>query len=151
MRCVVQRVQRASVTVHDEEVATIARGILALVASSARDDEHASRFLAKKIACMRIFPSCDGKKESHLSICDISGEVLVVPQFTLMGDVRKGNRPSFSRAADPQLAKTNIRSLISGLEGYDLVVKGGAFGEHMRVMLVNDGPYTVLVDSEKTF
>jgi len=151
LRVVVQRVSEASVEVGGELVARIGRGFLVLVGVESGDDKADVEFVARKLRGLRIFPSEDGEKESDRSIVDVGGEILLVPQFTLMGDVRKGNRPSFTRSESPDRARALIEELFGALKAEGVRVSLGSFREHMHVRLLNDGPYTVLIDSRKNF
>jgi len=140
MRAVVQRVSHATVTVDGEEVAAIGPGLLVLLGVH-RDDggEEADR-LASKLLALRLFG--DERGRMTLSVSDAGGEVLCVSQFTLLGDVRRGNRPSFDEAAPPDRAEALYERVREALGA-----RGGRFGAHMEVALVNDGPVTVLVDA----
>ncbi len=146
MRVVVQRVLRASVSVEDRAVSGIGRGLLVLAAAGASDTENDLRYLSGKIARMRIFP--DGAKESSLSVRDIGGEILLVSQFTLYGDMRKGNRPSFSDAMPAEKARGFLGKFRDTLVEEGLSVKTGVFQAMMTVSLDNDGPYTIVIDSK---
>jgi D-tyrosyl-tRNA(Tyr) deacylase len=144
VRLVVQRVSRAAVRVHGEEVAAIGAGLLILVGvgheASAGDVER----LASKVAHLRIFEDADGKM--NRSLLDTGGEALVVPQFTLYGDARKGRRPSWAAAAPPELARERVEAFARALQAQGVPVQQGAFQEHMEVELVNDGPVTMILD-----
>lgn len=145
----VQRVSEASVTVEDRIVGRIGHGLLVLV-SVDQDDANADiDYTADKIAALRIFNDGDGK--FNLSVADVSGSLLVVSQFTLHGDCRRGKRPSFSDAARPDKAIPDYQALIARLRDRGLQVQTGEFGAHMRVHLINDGPVTILIDSKKIF
>ena len=149
MRAVVQRVKSASVAVDNEVISEIARGLLILLGVAA-DDTHADiDYLANKVANLRIFP--DEQRKMNLSLLDIGGEALVVSQFTLYGDCRKGRRPSFVAAAPPEQADTMYQAFIAALGKMGVKVKSGIFQAHMDVELVNDGPVTILLDSQKIF
>ena len=149
MRAVLQRVSRASVSVNDRTTATIERGILALVGVEAGDGPADIAFIANKIRDVRIFPDAAGKM--NLSVQDANGAVLVVSQFTIMGDVRKGRRPAFDAAEAPEKARATYESLLHELRQSGLRVEAGVFQAHMDVELVNDGPVTILLDSRKLF
>lgn len=149
MRAVVQRVSRASVTVDGEITGRIERGFLVLLGVAKDDDQDDVIFLAQKIAGLRIFEDQQGKM--NLSLDDVDGKLLVVSQFTLLGDCRKGRRPSFIRAADPGKADELYQSFVAEVRGQGIDVETGRFQEHMHVELVNDGPVTLLVDSRKEF
>lgn len=144
MRLVLQRVSSASVAVQDETTGTIGPGILALVAVGRDDTTDTARAAAGKIAGIRIFPDSNGKM--NLSICETGGQVLVVSQFTLLGDTSKGNRPSFTRSAPGEMARGLIESVAAELRSLGLTVAEGRFGARMQVALTNDGPVTLVVD-----
>ncbi len=148
MRAVLQRVSRAEVTVDGERVASIGRGYLVLLGVTHTDDESDARYIADKIASLRLFEDEAGK--INLGITDIGGEVLLVSQFTLYADCRKGRRPSFTDAAPPEMADRLYQRVAEMLREADLPVQTGVFGAHMQVALVNDGPVTILLDSGKT-
>ena len=145
MRIVLQRVSRASVSVSEETVGSIGHGLLALVGVREGDDEAEARRLATKTAELRIFPDDEGRFNRSLLECGY--EVLVVSQFTLYGDTRKGRRPSFNDAASPEVAEPLIDAYTQALEAKGATVARGRFGAHMEVELVNDGPVTILLDS----
>ena len=146
MRVVLQRVTRASVTVGGEPVSSIGPGLLLLVAVGKDDDPSETRKLAEKIAGLRVFNDADGKM--NLPLAEIEGaEILVVPQFTLYGDVRKGRRPSWDDAAPPDIASVRVEEFAQALESLGARVRRGAFGEHMEVDLLNDGPVTLVLDA----
>jgi D-tyrosyl-tRNA(Tyr) deacylase len=144
MRVVLQRVSRASVTVDGVAVARIGAGILLLVGAGRDDLPAEPARLADKIAHLRIFGDDDGKM--NRSIVDVGGEILVVSQFTLYADVRKGRRPSWASAAEPEVAAGRVDVLTRALEAHDLTVASGVFGAHMHVELLNDGPVTIVLD-----
>ncbi|MBU2490629.1 MAG: D-tyrosyl-tRNA(Tyr) deacylase [Proteobacteria bacterium] len=145
MRAVVQRVSQARVTVAGEGAGEIGPGLLVLLGVARGDDEGAARFLADKIAGLRIFEDEAGKM--NRSVLDVGGAVLVVSQFTLLGDCRKGRRPSFVQAADPDLAIPLYESFIHHLKRGSLTVETGVFGAMMDVSLVNQGPVTLILES----
>ena len=147
MRIVIQRVTRASVTVDGETVGAIGPGLLLLVGIAEGDDAARARQLAQKCAEMRLFPDGDGRFDR--SLLDTGGEALVVSQFTLLADVRKGRRPSFTAAAAPDRAEPLVDEFAAALAALGVRVATGRFGAMMRVELVNDGPVTVIVDSEE--
>ncbi|NIO16789.1 MAG: D-tyrosyl-tRNA(Tyr) deacylase [Deltaproteobacteria bacterium] len=151
MRAVIQRVLRAKITAGGREVAAISRGILVFLAVQRGDGEADVEYISRKIFSLRIFPSEDGKKESELSVFDVGGEICLVPQFTLAGDARKGNRPSYSDAEEPEIARKLFSMVLAALERKGHSVVSGAFREHMQVEIINDGPYTVMLDSKKKF
>jgi len=145
MRVVLQRVTRASVTVGGELVSSIGPGLLLLVAAGKVDGTGEARKLADKIAGLRVFNDADGKM--NLALAEIEGaEILVVPQFTLYGDVRRGRRPSWDDAAPPGVASGRVEELAQALEAHGAKVSRGAFREHMEVELLNDGPVTLVID-----
>ena len=149
MRAVVQRVKEAKVEVKGVVIGEIGRGILVFVGVGEGDSEKDSEFLAGKVAHLRIFP--DENDLMNRSLIEIEGGALVVSQFTLWGDCRKGRRPSFVRAAHPDRAKKLYEHFVTTLRGRGLSVATGKFQEMMEVHLVNDGPVTLLMDSTKTF
>jgi D-tyrosyl-tRNA(Tyr) deacylase len=149
MRAVVQRVKEAWVRVREEEVARIGPGLLILVGVAADDGPPDVSYLAQKLAHLRVFSQ--GERLLHLSLLDLQAEALVVPQFTLLGDCRKGRRPSFDQAAIPELAERLYEDLAQALAGFGLKVATGRFRQMMDVGLVNDGPVTLLLDSKKLF
>lgn len=147
MRAVVQRVSRASVSIKGQDVARIQQGIVVLVGVAAGDSEADARYLADKIANLRILPDEAGK--FNLSAVDTGGEVLVVSQFTLLADTRKGRRPSFVGAAPPQHAEPLIETFVGFLRDAGLTVDTGRFQQHMLVEIHNDGPVTIVLDSDE--
>jgi D-tyrosyl-tRNA(Tyr) deacylase len=149
LRGVIQRVLGARITVKESEVARIGRGILVFLAVERGDGEEDGAYMARKIAGLRIFPSVDGSKESDRSVSELDAEICIVPQFTLMGDVRKGNRPSYAEAEKPDIAKDRIKRVVEILKRSGHSIVAGSFQEHMHVEIVNDGPYTVILDSRK--
>ena len=144
MKIVLQRVARASVSVGGEDIATISRGLLVLFGAEKNDDETKVVFLAEKILNLRIFSDERGKM--NLSCLDISGEVLVVSQFTLAGDCSKGRRPGFDNAAPPNEAKSLYQNFIHQISKSGLNVNTGEFGADMQVDLINDGPVTFTLE-----
>lgn len=149
MRAVVQRVSRASVSVNGEIVGSIGRGILLLLGVSGDDTEKDAAYLLEKTLNLRIFE--DGEGKMNLSVLDVGGGLLVVSQFTLYGDVRKGRRPSFIKAADPVHADRLYRLFVVEAEKLLPNVATGKFQAMMDVESVNDGPVTILLDSERQF
>lgn len=145
MRACVQRVSRARVTVRGEVVGQIDQGLLVLLGVAADDTETDARKMAEKIAGLRIFEDSQGKM--NLALADTSGAMLVVSQFTLLGDCRKGRRPSFTDAAGPDLAEKLYQVFTQTVSAAGIPVATGRFREHMEVELVNDGPVTLLIDS----
>jgi len=143
MRIVAQRVTRASVTVDGEVVGAIAHGLLVLLGIATNDTAEDVDRLAGKVARLRIFEAGDGKFD--LSVLDTGGDVLVVSQFTLLADTAKGNRPGFSDAARPEVAKPLVERFCAALSGHGVSVATGVFGARMSVELVNDGPVTIIL------
>lgn len=149
MRTVIQRVSEASVTVNQVVSGSIERGFLVLVGVADDDEEKDALWIAEKIAGLRVFEDPDEKM--NLSLADVRGAVLLVSQFTLFGDCRKGRRPSFVEAARPEKARALYEKLADNLRQLGLVVETGVFQAHMEVRLLNDGPVTLLLDSRKLF
>ena len=149
MRACVQRVKEASVTVDDRIVGQIGRGLLVLLGVSGDDTDDDARQLADKICGLRIFEDADDKM--NRSVEDIGGALLVVSQFTLFGDCRKGRRPSFTKAAPPEQADQLYQTFVAAAGVRGIRVETGQFRAHMDVALVNDGPVTLLLDSRKLF
>ena len=149
MRAVVQRVSRASVTVDGEVVGKIGRGLLVLLGVSGRDSETDAVYCVDKILKLRIFE--DGNSKMNLSLLDIAGGLLVVSQFTLYGDTRRGRRPSFIDAAGPDKANRLYEYFVAEARKQTAEVATGRFQAMMDVELVNEGPVTILIDSEKLF
>ena len=149
MRIVVQRVKNASVSVAGETVSRIGRGLLVLIGVQAGDGEQDARLAAEKIAGLRVFEDEAGKM--NLSVRDVGGEVLAVSQFTLLGDVRRGKRPSFTVAARPEDADPLYEAVVRLLRESGVPCLTGVFRAHMAVELVNDGPVTILYDTRRLF
>jgi D-tyrosyl-tRNA(Tyr) deacylase len=149
MRAVVQRVSRCRVTVEGNIAGEIGAGLLVLLGVSKTDSEASADYLVEKIIGLRIFEDAEGKM--NLSVQDCGGSVLVVSQFTLYGDVRRGRRPSFDEAARPEEAKRLYEYFVSKVREARLRCETGQFQAMMEVELVNSGPVTIMVDSEKTF
>ena len=149
MRLVVQRVTRASVTVDGEVTGKIDKGYMVLVGAEVGDTEADARLCADKLAGLRVFVDDEGKM--NRSVLDVGGEILLVSQFTLLGDARHGRRPSFIAAARPEEAEPLLVTMKAMLEEKGLHVETGRFRAHMDVELVNDGPVTILIDSRKVF
>ena len=149
MRAVVQRVSRAEVRVDDDPTGAIAQGVLVLLGVGQGDDESDARYLARKTAGLRIFQ--DDDRRMSRSLTDVGGSALVVSQFTLYGDVRKGRRPSFDGAAAPEEANRLYEVFCGYLREEGVAVETGVFQATMQVELVNEGPVTILLDSSKTF
>jgi len=146
VRAVVQRVQEASVTVEGTVVGAITHGLLVFLGVGSGDTSADARYLAKKIARLRIFPDDQGKM--NLDVQEVGGQILVVSQFTLYGDCRRGRRPSFSGAAAPDVAETLYQEFVAELQAEGITVATGVFQAHMDVSLINDGPVTLIVSSE---
>jgi D-tyrosyl-tRNA(Tyr) deacylase len=149
MRACVQRVRQALVTIGDEVVGRIGPGLLVLLGVAAGDEEADARQLAEKIVSLRVFDDEAGKM--NRSLADAGGAMLVVSQFTLLGDCRKGRRPSFDAAAPPELARSLYESFVARVREQGIEVATGRFREMMQVELTNDGPVTLLLDSRKAF
>jgi D-tyrosyl-tRNA(Tyr) deacylase len=149
MRAVVQRVSRASVKVEGELTGEIGQGLLVLVGVGGEDTRADADYLAEKIIGLRIFEDAGGKM--NLSVAEVAGELLVVSQFTLYGDARRGKRPSFDAAAPPQQARELYEYFVEKIRAAGLRCETGRFQETMQVELANEGPVTILLDSAKTF
>lgn len=149
MRCVVQRVKEASVTVAGETVGKIGPGYMVLIGVSVEDTEKDVRYMADKVPNLRIFEGAEDKM--NLSLKDVGGEILAVSQFTLYGDARGGRSPSFIAAARPEAANELYEQLVASWREQGIHVETGRFRTHMEVGLVNDGPVTILLDSMKGF
>jgi len=149
MRAVVQRVSRAKVTVNNWVVGEIGTGLLVLLGVGGSDTDADVSYLAEKIAGLRVFEDQDGKM--NLSVVDVGGSVLAVSQFTLYGDVRRGKRPSFDAAAPPESARRLYELFVERIRATGLRCETGRFQEMMQVELVNEGPVTILLDSQKAF
>ena len=149
MRAVVQRVKEADVTVDNNITGSINKGLMVLLGVEEGDTEADALYMADKITGLRIFEDEEGKM--NLSIKDVGGDILAVSQFTLLGDVRKGKRPSFSKAARPDEANRLYRHFIDLVEERDVKTQEGVFQAEMLVRIYNDGPVTILLDSKKLF
>jgi len=149
MRAVIQRVSRASVSVDGKIVGQIGQGLLVLLGVSRTDTETAADYLAEKITGLRVFEDTDGKM--NLSVAEVKGAVLLVSQFTLYGDVRRGKRPSFDAAAPPEQARKLYEYMVERLRALGIPCQTGVFQAMMQVELVKDGPVTILLDSGKGF
>jgi len=149
MRAVVQRVSRATVTINEKVTGEIGHGLLVLLGVGQNDNEGDAEYCAEKICGLRIFEDDQGKM--NRSLLDGGGSVLAVSQFTLYGDVRRGKRPSFDAAARPQGAKRLYEYFVERIRAAGLHCETGRFQEMMHVALVNEGPVTILIDSEKEF
>ena len=147
MRALLQRVSRASVTVDGKVVGQIGQGLLVLLGVGRDDSEIQVKALGDKIVYLRIFGDDEGKM--NRSLLDIGGEVLVVSQFTLYADTRRGRRPSFTDAAPPSIAEPLVERFKDAIAAYGLTVADGIFGAYMQVELLNDGPVTIWLDSEE--
>lgn len=154
MRAVVQRVTRARVTVDERVTGEIGRGLLVFVGVEKGDGDDDSDYIVSKVRELRIFEDDgdeSGRKRMNRSVVDIEGSVLVVSQFTLAADVRRGRRPSFDAAAPPEIARERYESVVRKLRDTGLAVATGEFQAMMRVQLENDGPVTILIDSRRRF
>ncbi len=149
MRAVVQRVNEAGVTVDGRVVGSIDRGLLVYLGAARGDEAEDVRYIVDKIAGLRVFPNDEGRMS--LSVAEVGGAVLVVPQFTLFGDVRRGRRPSFDGAADPADAERLYLEVVDGLRGKGLPVETGTFRAKMLVQPSVDGPVTIQIDSRKLY
>jgi D-tyrosyl-tRNA(Tyr) deacylase len=147
MRALIQRVSHASVTVEQQIVGKIGQGLLILLGVGPDDTEAQVKVLTDKIINLRIFE--DEANKMNLSLLDIQGEALIVSQFTLYADVRKGRRPSFTSAAPPAIAEPLVEHFKTTIATHGLIVAGGIFGAHMEVSLTNNGPVTIWLDSEQ--
>ena len=147
MRALIQRVSRASVSIEGHPVAAIDQGLAVLIGVGGDDSDADARYLAEKITNLRIFSDEEGK--FNLSVLDVSGEVLVISQFTLFASTRKGRRPSFTGAASPDKAEPLIDTFVHALRDAGLKAETGRFQEHMLVEIHNDGPVTIYIDSEE--
>ena len=146
MRFVVQRVKEASVTVEQEMIGKIGHGLLVFVGVSDTDDKQIADKMIDKLTKLRIFDDAEGK--TNLAVADVNGEFLIISQFTLYADCRKGNRPSFIKAGNPAVANELYEYVIDEIQKKGFHVEHGSFGADMKVLLLNDGPFTVLLDSD---
>ena len=144
MRTVVQRVRRASVTVDEETIARIDKGFVILVGVATGDTEESARWLAKKCAGLRVFEDASGLM--NLSLADVGGKAIVVSQFTLYGDCAKGRRPSFSESAPPEVAQPLYNVFVDAMRDEGIHVETGKFQAKMQVVIVNDGPVTLILE-----
>ncbi len=149
MRAIVQRVSEARVKVEDSVIGEINKGLLVLLGVGHDDDTKDLEYIKSKVLGLRIFE--DENNKMNLSLLDIEGELLVVSQFTLYGDVRKGKRPNFMNASSPDIAEGMYLNFVKECKKEIVNVQTGKFGEHMDVQLVNDGPVTIMLDSKKIF
>ena len=145
MRAVIQRVAQAAVTVEGREIASMNRGLLVLLAAGQGDTESDVQWMIEKIINLRVFPDDQGKM--NRSLLEVKGDMIAVSQFTLYGDCRKGRRPSFAHALEPQAAENLCALFVAQIRTRGIPCGTGTFGAHMMVSLVNDGPVTLLVDS----
>ena len=146
MRALIQRVSHGKVSVADETIAEINKGIVVLLGVGNDDGEEQAAYLAKKIAELRIFEDEQGK--TNLSLLDVGGEAIVVSQFTLYADTRKGRRPSFINAAHPDIAEPLVERFVELMKGHGIPIQTGKFGAHMLVEIDNDGPVTIWLERE---
>ena len=149
MRAVVQRVNTASVSVEGKAVGEIGNGLMVLLGVGDEDTDRDLEYLVEKIVGLRIFQ--DENDKMNLSLMDVKGELLVISQFTLYGDVRKGKRPSFIKSARPDIGKMYYEEFIEKTKSLGIKTEKGIFGAHMDVNLINNGPVTILLDSKKIF
>jgi len=149
MRAVVQRVTKSSVTVDGDRKGNIGRGLMVLIGVEEGDTEKDAEYIADKVTGLRIFE--DDEEKMNLSVLDVGGQVLAVSQFTLLGDARKGRRPSFVKAAAPEDANALYMKVMDRIRSAGIHVEEGVFRAHMLVSLENDGPVTILLDSNKQF
>ncbi len=147
MKFVIQRVSSASVTVEDEVIGSIEQGYLVLIGVAETDTREIADKMIKKMIGLRIFADAEGK--TNCSLADVGGGVLLVSQFTLYADCRKGNRPSFIRSGNPALAEELYEYIVAACKEQVPVVETGSFGAEMEVELVNDGPFTIILDSKE--
>lgn len=144
MRALLQRVSKASVTVNGQTISAMGNGLLILLGVGHGDSEEQAKFLAEKIANLRVFEDEQGK--TNLSVLDVKGEAIVVSQFTLYADTRKGRRPSFTDAALPEVAEPLVNRFVELLRSYGVSTQTGKFGAHMEVEIHNDGPVTIWLE-----
>lgn len=149
MRAIVQRVKHAKVTVNGETVGKINKGLLVFLGVAPDDSDKDIKYISEKLAFLRIFE--DENERMNLSVKDIDGEVLLISQFTLFGDCRKGRRPDFTSSCEPVKAKKLYEEVIEAVKEQGIVTECGIFGADMQVELLNDGPVTILLDSTKLF
>jgi len=147
MRAVIQKVAHAKVIVEGETIGQIQKGIMVLIGLKTTDDEKVMVYILNKIINMRLFE--DENEKMNLSLLDVLGELLIVPNFTLYGDARKGNRPSYSNASTPDQASFQFEKFVKLAKKTKLVIQTGKFQAHMKVEILNDGPITLLLDSDK--
>ncbi len=147
MRFVIQRVTQSSVSIDGTVIGKIGKGLLVLIGVAEEDTEETADKLVRKLTGLRVFEDENGK--TNLSLADVKGELLLISQFTLYANCKKGNRPSFTEAGSPQKANALYEYIIAKCRENVPIVETGSFGAEMKVSLVNDGPFTVLLDSEK--
>ena len=146
MKFVIQRVKNASVTIGGEEYGAIGLGLMVLCGISESDNETVADKMVKKLCNLRIFEDEQGK--TNLSLADVNGELMIISQFTLYADCRKGNRPSFIKAGNPEMASPLYEYILTEAGKYVPDVKRGIFGADMKISLLNDGPFTIVLDSD---
>jgi len=149
MRCIIQRVTNAKVSVDNKIIGQVEQGIMVLVGVAEADDAKTFEYMAGKLVHLRIFP--DENDKMNLSVADIGGGILLVPNFTLYGDAHQGRRPSYTKGAPPSVAADIFASFVEYVKGQYDKVECGEFGAHMYVELINDGPVTIMLESDKTF
>lgn len=149
MRAVVQRVKEASCKIDEKIVGKIEKGILLFLGIGKGDEDKDLKYLVDKVLGLRIFSDDEGKM--NLSLEDVEGEILIISQFTLYGDVRKGKRPSFSNSSSPEIGEAYYKQFIEEVRSRGIKAETGVFGADMDIELINDGPVTILLDSEKIF
>lgn len=149
MRAVVQRVTESSVTVDGQITGATDEGLVVLIGVEEGDTDKDVRYIADKVSGLRIFE--DENEKMNLSVKDVGGSILAISQFTLLGDVRKGKRPSFITAEDPEIANRLYQQVCENIRNQDIKVETGIFQAHMLVKINNNGPVTILLDSRKTF
>ena len=149
MRFVIQVVQRASVTIDNKVTGSIKKGLLVLCGITEEDTKEIADKMVRKLCSLRIFEDEQGK--TNLSLADVSGELMIISQFTLYADCKKGNRPSFIKAGSPSMASPLYEYILKEAGKYVPDVKRGVFGADMKIELVNDGPFTVILDSDEIF
>ena len=147
MKFVIQRVQYATLTIDQKETATIGPGLMVLCGIARTDTEAIADKMVKKLCSLRIFEDAEGK--TNLSLADVDGELMIISQFTLYADCKKGNRPSFFHAGPPEIAEPLYQYILREAEKYRPGVKAGVFGAEMKISLLNDGPFTIVLDSEE--
>ena len=147
MKFVIQRVQHANLVIDGKETAAIGQGLMVLLGIAETDTKEIADRMVKKLCGLRIFEDADGK--TNLSLADVGGELMMVSQFTLYADCRKGNRPSFVHAGKPEMAEPLYQYILEEAGKYHPGVKHGEFGADMKISLLNDGPFTIVLDSEE--